>query len=298
MTHRRSGFLTLAGLLALALAPALGAWEQTAADKTIFVAVLDADGKPVKDIALGEILIREDGVDREVISVSPATQPLYVSLLVDTTPAAVPYIRDIRKGLTTFVQQVGATSSDARISVMEFGQAAVPITPFTTDREKLQKDINRIFPKSGDVPAVLLEALLDAGNSLAKQNSRRTAIVILNMEGTLDRSNEDPRRVQEAVARSGAQLWTVSLQKGLQKQETLSQRDVVMKALTQATGGKREYINAESAIEMYMKMYADALLSQFAVTYKRPTSDRPKVVQTGLTRSGPLKLHAGMFAPQ
>lgn len=298
MINRCPRLLLLAALLAPALAPALGARGQTAVDKTIFVSVLDDAGKPVKDLALGEILIREDGIDREVISLSPAKDPLYVALLVDTTPAAEPYIQDIRRALTSFVQQVGTASSDARISVTEFGQAAIPITPFTTDREKLQKDINRIYPKRGDVPAVLLEGLKDASDSLAKQNSRRTAIVIFMMEGTLDRSSEEPRRIQESLSRSRAQLWTISLEKTRNKQDKLSQRDVVLNAMTQATGGRREFISAESAIEGYMKMYADALLFQYAVTYKRPTADRPKVVQTGLTRTGPLKLHSGVFAPQ
>jgi VWFA-related protein len=298
MTHRRCRSLIFAGLLALALAPALGAWAQTAVDKTIFIAVLDESGKPVKDIALGEILIREDGVDREVISVAPATDPLYVALLVDTTPAAEPYIQDIRRALTAFVQQIGAASTDARISVTEFGQAAVPITPFTTDREKLKKDINRIFPKRGDVPAVLLEGLKDTSDSLAKQNSRRAAIVVFTMEGTLDRSSEEPKRLQESMAKSRAQIWTVSLDKNRQRQDKVAQRDIILNALTQASGGKREFINAESAIEVHMKLYADALLSHYAITYKRPASDRPKVVQTGLARSGPLKLHGGMFAPQ
>ena len=297
MRARHLRLLALSAVVAVTLGPAAGAAGQTAVDKTIFLSVLDEAGKPVTDITLGEILIREDGVDREVVSVSRATQPLYVALLVDTTPAAEPYIRDIRNGLAAFARQVRAASPDARISVTEFGQAAVPITPFTTDGEKLEKDINRIYPKP-DAPSVLLEALIDASNSLAKQDSARRAIVVFNMEGTLERSREDPGKIQEAIRKAGAQLWTVSLQKGRNKQETLSQRDIVLNALTKNTGGKREFIVAESAIQHYMKLYADALTSQYAVTYKRPSSERPKVVQTGLARSTPLKLHAALFAPR
>ena len=289
--------LALSALVSLALGHALGARVQTAVDKTIFLSVLDEGGKAVTDIKLGEVLIREDGVDREVVSVSPATQPLYVAVLLDTTGAAEPYIRDIRSSLASFARQVRAASPDARISVTEFGQAAVPIVPFTTDAEKLEKDISRIYPKR-DAPSVLLEALVDASNSLAKQNSPRRAIVVFNMEGTLERSREEPAKIQEAIRRAGAQLWVVSLQKGQSRPETSSQRDFVLNALTKATGGKREFVVAESAIEQYMKAYADTLTSQYAVTYKRPSSDRPKVVQTGLARSAPLELHACLFAPR
>lgn len=267
-----------------------------ALDKTIFLSVLEESGKPVTDIKLGEIMIREDGVDREVVSVERATQPLYVALLVDTTAAAQPYVRDIRAGLATFARQIRAADPEARISVTEFGQAAVPIVPFTTDADRLEKEINRIYPKQ-DAPSVLLEALIDASNSLAKQKSPRRAIVVFNMEGTQERSREEPARIQEAIRRAGTQLWVVSLSKGRTGQEALSQRDIVLNALTKNTGGKREFIVAESAIESYLKAYADALASQYAVTYKRPSSDRPKVVQTGINRSTPLRLHAVLFAP-
>jgi VWFA-related protein len=289
--------LALSVLVAAALGSAAGARAQTAVDKTIFLSVLDEAGKPVGDIALGEILIREDGVDREVISVDRATEPLYVALLVDTTPAAGPYIRDIRNSLVAFARQVRAAGPDARISVTEFGQAAVPIVPFTTDAEKLEKDINRIYSKP-DASSVLLEALIDAGNSLAKQNSPRRAIVVFNMEATVERSRDEPGKIQEAIRKSGAQLWVVSLQKGRNTLETRSQRDFVLNTLAKNTGGGREFIVSESAIETYMKAYAVTLTSQYAVTYKRPSSDRPKVVQTGVARRAPLKLHASGFAPQ
>jgi hypothetical protein len=178
----------------------------------------------VTDLKLGEILIREDGVDREVVSVSPATQPIYAALLVDTTAAAEPYIRDIRSGLVAFAGDIRGANPDARLSVTEFGQAAVPIVPFTTDASRLEREIKRIFPKR-DAPSVLLEALIDASNSLARQNSPRRAIVVFNMEGTLERSREEPAKIQEAMMRAGAQLWVLSLQKDRLKQETLSQRD-------------------------------------------------------------------------
>jgi hypothetical protein len=297
MPHRPLRLLALSALAAASVVSAPLATGQSAVDKTIFISVVDDGGRPVTDLKLGEILIREDGIDREVVSVSPATQPIYAALLVDTTAAAEPYIRDIRSGLVAFASDIRGANPDARVSVTEFGQAAVPIVPFTTDASRLERDIQRIFPKP-DAPSVLLEALIDASISLARQNSPRRAIVVFNMEGTLERSREQPAKIQEAIMRAGAQLWVLSLQKDRLKQEALSQRDIVLNALTRNTGGSREFINAESAIESWMKRYAGALGSQFAVTYKRPGSDRPKVVQTGVTRPGALKLHASLFAPQ
>ena len=63
------------------------------------------DGKPVKDIVADDILIREDGVDRQVVAVKPASQPISVAVLVDTAQGArvtdaygtpEEYVRDLR----------------------------------------------------------------------------------------------------------------------------------------------------------------------------------------------------------
>ena len=42
----------------------------------------------VAGVYLAEFAIREDNIDREVVSARPATQPLYIELLGDTTKSA------------------------------------------------------------------------------------------------------------------------------------------------------------------------------------------------------------------
>ena len=270
--------------------------SQSANDKTIYLSVLDQQGNPVKDLKTEEVKVREDGTDREVVDVKLSTEPLYVSLLVDTTPGAEPYIQYIRRALTAFAARIAAGNPEARISVMEFGQAAVPLVPFTTDREKLDRELKRIYPKKR-AQSVLLEALHDAGNALAKQSSPRRAVVVFAVEPGQENTTIQPQQVQQAFQKSGAQLWVVSLRKEAGLTDN-SQRDLVLNHVTKNTGGHRENIAAQSAIETYLVKYADALTSQYAVTYKRPAADKPQVVQVGVTRPVQLKLHASLFAPQ
>lgn len=291
LTMRTAALLSL--VLGSGIVTITAAAVQTADDKTIFVGVVDEAGQPVKDIRMDEILIREDGQDREVVSVKPSTETLTVALLVDTTAGAEEYIRDIRDGFTAFVRQISSMAPGARLMLMEFGQAAVTIEPFTSDYEKLTGSINRVFPKRR-AASVLLEALIASNNALANQPSRRRAVVAFNMEPSDEQSREEPRKINEALRRSGAQLWSVSLQKGGNKN---SNRDVVLEQLTKNSGGRREFIVAQSAIQTYLTQYANALASQYEVTYKRPAGSRPSVVQTGTTRQG-TRLHASLFAPE
>jgi hypothetical protein len=213
-------------------------------------------------------------------------------LLGDTTQEAGEMLRDLRVSLTAFVHQVHSVSPDAQISLMEFGQAAVTVVPFTTSDPDLEKGINRLVgkPRSG---SVLLEAINAASNNLAKRPSPRRAIVALNIEPSDEQSREDSKRIVESLRRSVAQLWCVSIQRGALKNP---QRDVVLNVLTKNTGGAREFIVGQSAIETHLKVFADALTFQYEATYKRPGS-RAQAVQIGVTRPG-VRLHASGFAPQ
>ena len=291
---RRCCFVQLLGVIILAFLASEPARTQGARDKSIFVAAVDEAGRPVKDLTVNEFLIREDGADREVVGLKPATDPLQISVLGDTTESAEDFIRDIRVALTAFVRQVHATSPDAQISLMEFGQAAMTITPFTTSTADLEKGITRLVAKPR-AASVLLEGLIDASNNLSKRPSPRRAIVVLNMEPSNEQSRQEPNKINESLGKSVAQLWAVSLQNGALRNAT---RDVVLNVLTKNTGGRREFIMNQSALEAVLKSYADVLTSQYELTYKRPDSARsPKQVQVGVMRQG-LKLHASGFAPR
>jgi len=263
-----------------------------AADKTVIVGVLDAAGLPVTDLTLADVRLREDGVDREIVSVKLSSQPLQVALLADTTQAADALIHDVRTSLTGFVQQAHKTSPDTLISLIEFGQAAVSVVPFVSDEAALNSGINKLVGRPA-AASVLVEAIIDASNRLAKLPSPRRAIVSLNIEPSNEQSREEPKKVNEALRKSGAQLWSVSLQKGDLRNPG---RDVVLNAVTKNTGGTRDFINAPSALEGVLRHYADALSSQYEVTYKRPGASA-QVVQVGTVRQG-LTLHASGFAPQ
>jgi hypothetical protein len=275
-----------------------------AIDKSLFVSILDEAGKPLTDLGMGDILIREDNTDREVIAVKPASQPIAVAVLVDTaqgtrvtdaygTPEE--YTRDIRTSIGAFAKELLDHSPDASVSLMEFGQAAIPVVPFTQAYAVFQKGVNMLTAKPG-VGSVLMEAIVQANKDLMARPSTRRAIVTLNLEPSDEQSREDTKTIIGSFKDSGAQLWSVSVQRGGLKS---SKRDVVINEFSKNSGGKRDFIVGISAAEGILKGYAQALTSQYEVVYKRPESKKgPQQVMIGLARQGKFQIHASGFAPK
>lgn len=302
--RRRRALLPV--LLALALIPGLYAGAPATAavvDKSLFISVLDANGRPVKDVKLGDILLREDGQDREVVAIKPASQPLSVAVLVDTaqgtrvrdaygTPEE--YVRDLRVSIGAFAQQMFLLHPQASVSLMEFGQAAITMVPYTSDAAEIEKGVNRIVSRSG-VGSVLAEALEAANKDLAKRPSPRRAIVSVNLEPSDEQSFENGNAIKDAFRKSGAQLWSISVQRGGLKN---SRRDLVLNDFSKLSGGRRDFVVGISAVPDILRAYANALAMQYEVVYKRPESNKPpQALQTGTLLQN-VKVHASGFAPQ
>jgi hypothetical protein len=290
-------------LLVLLIAPAATVKTQGGVDKSLFLSVLDGSGKPVKDMVADDILIREDNVDRQVVAVKPAAQPISVAILVDTaqgtrvtdaygTPEE--YVRDLRVAVSGFAKQLLGQSPNATVSLMEFGQAAITMVKYTSDLVEFEKGVNHIVSRPG-VASVLGEALEAANKELAGRPGGRKAIVSLNLEPSNEQSFENAKPIGDSFRKSGAQLWSVSVQSGGLKN---SKRDVVLNDFAKLSGGQRDFVIGMSPVEGILKGYADALVYQYEVVYKRPESKKdPAVIQVGTPRQG-VKLHASGYPPK
>jgi hypothetical protein len=291
------------------VAPGLTAHAQN--NKTIFLTVLDAQGKPVTDLRPDELALAErdesgQPVEREIISVRKATDPLAIVLLADTSKATggagmsqrgqvsgSELVRDVRVAFSAFVKTMAAGSPESEMELMEFGQAAVTIQRMTSNVSDLQKGINRLFPKN-NMPAVLLEAIADAAKTLSKVETPRRAMVALNVLPTDEQSRQQPNQMLQAVVNANASVWAVSYNSGTVAQDP---RGVVLDALAKNTGGRRETIASQSALELYMTNIANALVNQYEVTFVRPPGAQPKLLQVGVTRTG-LSLHTSIYPPK
>lgn len=257
---------------------------QGGVQKTALVTVVAPPDGPIKDLAAREFIVREDNSTREVTGAELSAEPLFISILVDTSQPAIgvpPPIQDLRNALSTFVKTIQAASPDAQISIMEFGGAAVPTVPFSAKYAELEKGILRLVPDPR-VGSVLLEALVDAGKALSDKPTPRRAIVSIDFDSQ-ETSSLQPKRVSEDVHKSGASVWGISIRQSTSSTMAPA-REAVLKDTTQRSGGMRLTAVGPSALESMLKGVANSLLSQYTVSYMRPASANVKSIKAETTR--------------
>lgn len=276
-------------LLALSVIVASGAAVQDqrpprasdARTRDIYVSVLDGKGAAVTGLGAADFAVREDGVTREVLRASPATEPLDVVLLVDDSQAAtqaIPYLRD---GLSRFVDQL---KGKAAIGIVTVGERPTSVVERTTDTAALKKAIGRTFARPGS-GAYLLDAISDVSRGFQVRQPKRPVIVAITMED-VEFSNLQHERVLEQLYRSGAALHVLAVGSpaGITSDEVRN-KNIVMADGTVGTGGRRDQLLSELAIPDALTKLAGELLNQYVVTYGRPESlIPPEKVQVTVKR--------------
>lgn len=284
---RRAGVTTavLGVLAAVALAGPGRADAQQARERDVYVSVVDADGDPVTGLDAGEFVVREDGVAREVLRVGPATGPMDIAVLVDDSQAATRAIADLRKGLQSFAD---AMVKGNQISLITFGERPTILVDYTTTPAQLEAGINRIFARPG-TGAYLLEAIVEAARGLSRREAARPVMVVVTTEG-LEFSNDYHAKVLEALHESGATMHALILSgRGdtSPQSDEIRNRNVVLADGPATTGGRRDYLLAESSITPALEQLAGELRHQYRLVYSRPDAlIPPKTLAVTVRRTG------------
>jgi VWFA-related protein len=279
--RRKSVKVVLTALITASMLPASAA---LAADRDIVISALDANKAPVRDLSPSDIVVREDGVAREVLRVRPATAPLTIAVLVDDSFAASPAIADIRTGLQAFFD---ALEGPHEIALISFGDRATVLVEYTKDKERLKRGALRVFPRRG-AGAYFMDAVSEASRGLQKREPERPVIVSIMTEG-VEFSNETYQPVLRRLYASGATLHALVLGTGQTDpaQEEIRNRNVVLDEGTRGTGGRRDQLLSSIALAPTLKELAAELEHQWIVTYARPESLlQPERVQVEAKREG------------
>jgi VWFA-related protein len=262
-----AGAVCVAGLWATILPVEVLAQSR---ERTMYVSVLDRDEKPIKTLQPEDITIREDNAAREILRIVPATDPMQIAVLVDNSQAATQRIQRMRDALTTFVNKVGNGTNE--ISIVTMADRATLLLDTNKDAKAvINKGVNRLFavPGSG---MYLLDSITQTTKGFQKRETPRPVIVAILTEG-VEFSQDHYQTVLDSLQNSGTAFYALVLTEGPEANPSSDEsrnRNIVLDRGTKETGGRRETLITDMALQDNLMSVADELLTQFKVTYSRP----------------------------
>ncbi len=289
MTTRRVFFAALSLAACSLLWP--GALVAQAIQKAMYVSVVNAEGAPVPDLGTTDFIIREDNVGREVLSVAPATEPMQIAILVDTSQAARDEIAHMRTALPGFVAALtgGAVKND--VAIIAVGERPTVFTDYTSNRAMLQKGIDRIWSVQGS-GTYLLDGLVETAQGFKQRESTRPVIVSITTEGT-ELGNWQHDQVIAPLKATGAAYHAITRGRPSSSlSDEMRNRNIVLDEGPRQTGGSRGELLTGMALGGKLTQLANELTHQYRVVYSRPQSLIPPEKTTvaaakpGLTARG------------
>ena len=293
-THGMRNAGRLAVIVALAALAASAVFAQSQ-QRSMYVSVLDEKGVPVPALGPADFTVREDNVAREVLQVAPATDPIEIAILVDTSQAASPYVGDYRQALPGFIDALlaGPAGVKNQIALIGIGERPKILSDYTTSRTQLVNGVNRVFALDG-TGTYLLDGIIETSQGLKKREASRSVIVAITTEGP-ELSDRHYQTVLEPLKASGATLHVISLGRPINMAED---RSIALSRGTSETGGRYDNLLAPSALPTRLKEVATEILGQYRVTYARPetlippekitiVSNRPRVTTRGIPVNEP-----------
>lgn len=157
------------------------------------VGVVDSRGRPITTLDRGEFAVFEDGVKQEIARFETTTAPFSVIMLLDMSGSTKSFRQNIKLSASRFIDALGPMD---RVAVVEFYSKINLLNDFTTNRERAVQSIS-VANGSGDTD--LYKALLFSLDKLAKEESRRKAIVVLTDGVDTDMRNQD-RKILAALS--------------------------------------------------------------------------------------------------
>jgi VWFA-related protein len=281
---------TLAFVLGVALVSLTPGPVSTAAqradarERSLFVSALDGNGEPVDGLDADAFVVREDGVRREVLRVSRATDPIDVAILIDNSQSASDEITFFREALPKFVAKMAPGNHVALIGLAD---RPTILADYTDDTKRLTERAGRLFPMAGS-GMTLLDAIVETSKGLERRETPRAAMVAVITDG-IEFTNHVHQDILSALQKSRAGLHLVTIGQFYHSEDPqgVRERSLMLDAGPRASGGQRIPLLSPHGLDQALQRLARELLSQYKVTYARPQSlIPPEKTEVSSGRSG------------
>ena len=175
----------------------------------LIASVTDRQGRAISGLNEKDFAVYENGEERRVTDVAPASAPFNLVLLLDVSGSVAERIDFIRKAARNFLK---TASPQDRIAIISFRDDIQVISDFTTDRRLLSEQLDQIEAGGGTALYDALSYVLV--ETLKPLRGERTAVVIMS-DGDDNKSFIPFGAALEAAIESGALIYPLYIPSGL-----------------------------------------------------------------------------------
>ena len=243
------------------------------------ITVLDKKGQFVSGLAQNDFQILEDKIPQQIDSFTSEENnnlPLYVAVLMDTSPSTAGKLKFEQESAMNFIQTVVRPRKD-RVLFATFDDRVTLRQDFTDRLELLDRAVFAI-KKTGEKTALYDAIWQFCDEKMRSAQGRRALVVITDGEDTYSRA--DINDAIDIAQRTETTLFAISTKAGLssavpgvESGQVKDRGDKDLDRLCEETGGMAFFTGDMLSLERSFSKIAKELRSQYLITY-RPTNDR------------------------
>ena len=243
------------------------------------ITVLDKRGQFVSGLAQTDFQILEDKVPQQIDSFTSEENnnlPLYVAVLMDTSPSTAGKLKFEQESAMNFIQTVVRPRKD-RVLFATFDDRVTLRQDFTDRLELLDRAVFAI-KKTGEKTALYDAIWQFCDEKMRSAQGRRALVVITDGDDTYSRA--DINDAIDIAQRTETTLFAISTKAGLssavpgvESGQVKDKGDKNLDRLCEETGGMAFFTGDMLSLERSFSKIAKELRSQYLITY-RPTNDR------------------------
>lgn len=243
------------------------------------VTVTDKKGQPVEGLTANDFLVLEDKQRQQIESITDGSsrgEPLYVAVLIDTSPSAIAKLRFSQEAAMTFLRTVLRPRKD-KAALLTFDDQLALRQDFTEKPDLVERAL-RSLKKPGTHTSLYDAVWQFCNENMRRAAGRRALVVITDGEDTYSRATL--REAVEMAQRTETTVFGVSTKggfsgvvPGVEAGQVAGEGDCALMKLCEETGGRAFFSGDQVALEQSFAKIAQEVRAQYVITY-RPTNER------------------------
>ena len=263
------------------------------------ITVTDKKKQFVSGLTQNDFLVMEDKIPQTIDSFTSEENnnlPLYVAVLMDTSPSTAAKLKFEQESAMNFIQTVVRPRRD-RVLFATFDHEVTLRQDFTDRLELLDKAVYAV-KKTGEKTALWDAIWQFCDQKLRSVPGRRVMVVITDGDDTYSRADindaiDIAQRTETTIFAISTKAGLLSTVVGVEAGTVKGKSDKALDRLADETGGAAFFTGDMLSLERSLNTIAKELRAQYLITY-RPTNDKYdgsyRKVDVKLTSRDGLKL--------